>query len=127
LKPGDLTPEEYQIMKSHAEIGYKILAPIRSLKEVSRYVYEHHERWDGLGYPQGLKGEEIHFNSRLLMVAEVFDALATERVYKKAWSKEEIIQYYRENAGKSFDPAVAGALIRLLEQGRFDDTYHLAG
>lgn len=127
LKPGDLTSDEYNTMKSHAEIGYKILAPIISLKEVSRYVYEHHERWDGLGYPQGLQGEEIHFNSRLLMAAEVFDALATERVYKKAWSKEKIIQYYRENAGKSFDPDVAEALIHLLERGLFDETYRLSG
>lgn len=125
LKPDSLTPEEYTIMKSHAEIGYKILSPIPSLKEVSRYVYEHHERWDGKGYPQGLKGEEIHYISRLLMVAEVFDALATERVYKGAWTKPQLIEYYKENAGKAFEPEVSLALVRLIEQGQFDAAYNL--
>lgn len=125
LKPASLTTDEYDVMKSHAEIGYKILSPIPSLKEVSRYVYEHHERWDGKGYPQGLKEDEIHFISRLLMVAEVFDALATERVYKGAWTKEQLIDYYQENAGKAFDPDVSNALVRLIKQGKFDEAYNL--
>ncbi len=125
LKPGKLTDEEYTTMKSHSDIGYKILSPIPSLKEVSRYVHEHHERWDGKGYPQGLQGEEIHFNSRLLMVAEVFDALATERVYKPAWSKQEIVKYYHENIEKAFDEKVTLALIRIIERGEFDAIYPL--
>ncbi len=125
LKPDKLTDEEYNIMKTHPYIGYKILAPIPSLREVSMYVHEHHERMDGKGYPRGLKGDEIHFNSRFLMVAEVFDALATERVYKKAWTKSKIIKFYQENSGTAFDPKVVGALVHLVNQGTFDKLYDL--
>ncbi len=116
LKVGSLTEEEYRIMRDHVRIGYKILSPIPSLKVVSRYVYEHHERMDGSGYPRGLKGEEIHPNSRLLMVAEVCDALATERHYKPAWPMADIIDYFEERAGKQFDAAVVEALVRILKR-----------
>ncbi|MGC9329792.1 MAG: HD-GYP domain-containing protein, partial [Candidatus Hinthialibacter sp.] len=118
LKPGKLNQEEWEVMRKHPEIGYRILSPIPSLQEVSRYVYEHHERWDGGGYPQGLRGEEIHPISRLLITAERYDALSSERVYKKAWPREKIVAYYRENAGKAFDPDTAEALVRLIERNK---------
>ena len=116
LKAETLTPDEYEIMKEHSYIGYRILSPIPSLKEVSRYVNEHHERMDGKGYPQGLRGEEIHPNSRILIVAEVCDALATARSYKNAWPKHEIVQYFEKNAGAAYDPAVCEALLKLLDK-----------
>ncbi len=118
LKAGPLTKEEYEIMKSHADTGYRILAPIGRLSEVARYVYEHHERWDGLGYPRNLKGEEIHPNSRILIVAEVCDALATERCYKPAWPAHQIIDYFKDHRGTYYDKEVTDALLSLLtEQG----------
>ncbi len=116
LKGGQLSPEEYEIMKDHVFIGYKILSPIPSLKEVSRYVYEHHERMDGKGYPRGLKGDEIHFHSRLLQVTEVCDALATPRSYKPAWPLKDIVEYFDENSGAAYDPEVVKALLALLNR-----------
>ncbi len=116
LKPGKLTTNEYDLMKDHVYIGYRILSPIPSLKEVSRYVYEHHERLDGKGYPRGLVGDQIHFNSRILMVSEVFDALATERTYKPAWPLEQIRDYFTENSGLAYDPEVVKALLSRLDQ-----------
>ena len=114
LKPDTLTLEEYEIMKTHSETGYKILAPIGSLAEISIFVHEHHERVDGKGYPQGLKGDEIALPSRLLIVAEVCDALATERCYKPAWPASQIITYFRDNRGKAYDKEVTDALLSLL-------------
>ncbi|MBI1387789.1 MAG: response regulator [bacterium] len=116
LKPGPLTTDEYEKMKEHVEIGYRILSPIPSLREVSRYVYEHHERMDGEGYPRGLSGDEIHFNSRILMAAEVLDALATDRCYKKAWPLHEIVDYFTKSAGTIFDCGVVEALLALLNR-----------
>jgi len=116
LKPGKLTNEEYDKMKEHVSIGYRILSPIPSLKNVSRYVHEHHERMDGKGYPRGLNGDEIHFNSQLLVVSEVCDALAAKRCYKPPWPKEDIIQFFEENSATAFHPKVSSALISILNQ-----------
>ncbi|RJP25740.1 MAG: response regulator [Candidatus Omnitrophota bacterium] len=116
LKPGKLTTTEYDLMKDHVFIGYHILSPIPSLKEVSRYVYEHHERMDGKGYPRGLAGSDIHVNSRILMVSEVYDALATERTYKPAWPLRKIRDYFLEQAGTAYDPDVVNALLSLLDK-----------
>lgn len=116
LNKGRLSEEEHRTMKTHVEIGYQILSPIPSLREVSRYVYEHHERMDGKGYPRGLAGDEIHFNSRLLIVAEVCDALATVRIYKDAWPVEDIIKYFQETAGTSYDKEVVTALVSILNR-----------
>lgn len=120
LKPDKLTKEEFELMKEHVSIGYRILSPIPSLLHVSRYVHEHHERLDGKGYPRGLKGDEIHFNSQLLVVAEVCDALAAKRCYKPPWSKEQIVDYFSENSGTAFHPEVSNALISVL-QSRGDE------
>ncbi len=117
LKPGSLTQQEYALMKKHVEIGYQILAPIPRLKEVGRYVYEHHERFDGTGYPRGLKGSETHFNSRILMAAEVLDALAAVRCYKPAWSQKQIVEFYQQERGAIFDPMIADAVIQLIDEG----------
>jgi len=116
LKPGKLTPEEYDVMKTHAYIGYRILAPIGSLSQVATYVHEHHERMDGKGYPQGLRGDEIALPSRLLIVAEVCDALATERSYKPAWPLSDIITYFQDLCGIAYDKEVTRALLSLLRR-----------
>ena len=105
-KPARFNDEEYEIMRTHAEIGYKMLYHSQRsiLKAAAIIAHEHHERWDGEGYPLGLKGEEIHIYGRIAAIADVFDALGSERVYKKAWSMEKIVQFFKEQRGKQFDP-----------------------
>jgi len=105
-KPTKLTDNEFEFMKTHAEIGYNILkgSERKVLKAAAIVSYEHHEKWDGEGYPRGLKGEEIHIFGRITAVADVFDALASHRCYKKAWTSKKIFEYFEEEKGKSFDP-----------------------
>ena len=106
LKPGRLTVDEFEQMKAHAELGYKMLnhskRPI--LKVAATIAYEHHEKWDGTGYPRGLAGNEIHLYGRLGAIADVFDALGSKRCYKDAWKDEDIWSYFKEQKGKHFDP-----------------------
>ena len=113
LKPGKLTAEEFAIMQEHAEIGYRILAdstkPI--LQTGAAIARNHHEKWDGSGYPQKLQGEAIPIAGRIVAIADVFDALGSERVYKKAWSSDEIRSYFKEQAGRQFDPRLAGVFL----------------
>lgn len=107
-KPGKLDENEWEIMKTHAEIGYEILKnstrPI--LKAAAVVSYTHHEKWDGSGYPQGLKGEDIHIYGRITAIADVFDALGSDRVYKKAWPLAKILDFFKEQSGKHFDPTL---------------------
>ena len=105
-KPGRLNFDERLIMNSHAQIGYEMLkhSSRKLLKMAATVAYEHHENWDGKGYPRGLKGEEIHIYGRITALADVFDALGSERVYKKAWPNEKIFELFREERGKQFDP-----------------------
>jgi response regulator RpfG family c-di-GMP phosphodiesterase len=118
LKPGRLTPEEWDIMKQHPTIGLQILdgsqRPI--LKAAAVIAHQHHEKWDGSGYPQGLKGEDIHPYARIVAVADVFDALTHERVYKKAWPIDQVSDYLREVAGLHLDPYYVDILIRNLDK-----------
>ena len=106
LKPGKLNAEEWLIMRQHPEIGYQILAnserPI--LKVASTIALQHHEKYDGSGYPSGLKGTEIHVFARIVAIADVFDALSHARCYKPAWPVEEVMKVMKEGAGKHFDP-----------------------
>lgn len=105
-KPGKLTQDEWQVMQSHAELGFEMLKhsnrPI--LKAAATVAAEHHEKWDGSGYPKGLKGEEIHIFGRITAIADVFDALGSDRCYKKAWELERILRLFEEEKGKHFDP-----------------------
>jgi len=105
-KPGKLTEEEFEIMKTHAELGYEMLKGSNQalLKTASIISMEHHEKWDGSGYPRGLKGKEIHLYGRITAIADVFDALGHDRVYKKAWPLEKILDLFKEGQGKHFDP-----------------------
>ncbi len=116
-KPGRHTPEEFEIMKQHAEIGYRMLKHSNKsiLKAAAIVAYEHHEKYDGSGYPRKLKGEEIHIYGRITAIADVFDALGSERVYKKAWAIEDILNLLEEEKGKHFDPELVDLFLNNLE------------
>lgn len=108
-KPGPLTGEEWEVMKTHASIGARILAGGRSrvvqlAEEIALY---HHEQWDGGGYPNGVAGEAIPLSGRLVMVADVYDALTSDRVYREAWPTDMVLSYIHEYAGRRFDPRLA--------------------
>ena len=121
LKPGKLDDQEFFTMKSHPEIGAEILkdSPHALMQLAEKIALQHHEKWDGSGYPGGLKGEEINLEVRIVSLADVFDALTTERPYKKAWSVEEALELIQRESGKHFDPQVVehflACLPRLLE------------
>ncbi len=107
-KPASFEKAEWEIMKTHAELGYNMLKSSKKdiLKAAAIVAYEHHEKWDGSGYPRGLSGENIHIYGRITAVADVFDALGSDRVYKKAWELERILKLFKEQSGKHFDPAL---------------------
>ncbi|GAB4397146.1 MAG: response regulator [Rhodoferax sp.] len=107
LKPGRLTPDEFEIMKQHARYGYEILQGSTSvvLRAGADIALSHHEKFDGSGYPQGLRGEDIPLFGRIVAVADVFDALTSERPYKKAWSLERAREQIQAGSGTHFDPA----------------------
>jgi response regulator RpfG family c-di-GMP phosphodiesterase len=107
-KPGKLTEDEFAVMKTHTDIGYGLLknSHRRILRTAATVAYEHHEKWNGKGYPRGLKGEEIHIYGRITAIADVFDALGSDRVYKKAWELDRILNLFKEERGQHFDPQV---------------------
>jgi response regulator RpfG family c-di-GMP phosphodiesterase len=111
LKPGRLTPEEFDVMKQHATIGYEILRDSTSplLQCAATLALTHHEKFDGSGYPHGLSGQSIPLHGRIVAVADVFDALTSERPYKKAWPLEDAAAFLNEGAGGHFDPACVEA------------------
>ena len=113
LKPGPLTPEEWQIMRRHPEIGKQLVEKIPFLLGALPIVYAHHEKWDGTGYPRGLKGEEIPLGARIFMVVDAFDAITFDRPYSKAQSFDAAKAEIKRCAGKHFDPAVVTAFFRV--------------
>lgn len=113
-KPGKLDEAEWVIMKRHPEIGYRIAKSTSELEPIAEYILSHHERWDGRGYPQGLKGEVIPILSRIIAVADAYDAMTEDRIYRKAMTKEEAIEEIRRNAGTQFDPKIAQLFIENL-------------
>jgi len=117
-KPAKLTSSEFEIMKGHSTCGYNILKySSRPLLKVAAIVaYEHHEKWDGSGYPKGLKGDKIHLFGRITALADVFDALGSDRVYKKAWRDEDIFQYFRDEKAKHFDPELVDIFFKHLDE-----------
>lgn len=118
LKPSKLTPQEFEIMKTHSFIGYNILKDSENelLQEASLIALEHHEKYDGSGYPYGKAKEEISIEGRIVAVADVFDALTSLRPYKKAWSIEEAFDYIQAQKGKHFDPRVVEAFFAIKEK-----------
>lgn len=117
-KPGPLTDEELVIMQRHADIGYAMLrsSPRRTLKAAANIARDHHERWDGKGYPSGRKGEDIDLYGRITAVADVFDALLSERCYKPAWSMGQVLSLFRQERGSHFDPRLVDALFARLDE-----------
>jgi len=117
LKPGPLTPEEFDIMKRHAVIGYEILKDSQSrvLRAGAVIAHSHHEKFDGSGYPQGLAGEAIPLHGRIVAVADVFDALTSERPYKKAWEVARAVEFIRAGAGAHFDPRCVDAFLARID------------
>lgn len=115
LKKGSLEADEWEIMKAHPEHAFKLLSPISFLRPALEIPYAHHERWDGKGYPLGLKEEEIPLQARIFAVVDVFDALTSERPYRPAWPREKAVEYVRAQRGRQFDPKVVDAFLAVAE------------
>lgn len=115
LKPGKLTDEEMELMKKHPQLAFEMLSPIEYLRPALDIPYCHHEKWDGTGYPRGLKGKQIPLSARIFAVVDVWDALTSDRPYRPAWSKEKALNYIKEESGKSFDPEIVDVFLKLEE------------
>lgn len=113
-KPEKLSVDEWAIMRKHPEFAHEMLYPIEFLRPALDIPYCHHEKWDGTGYPRGLKGEEIPLAARIFAVVDVWDALSYDRPYRKAWAKEKVIEYIREQTGTHFDSMVVKVFLQAL-------------
>ncbi|MDZ5724183.1 HD domain-containing protein [Acetobacterium sp. K1/6] len=118
-KPGALNAEEWKEIKRHPEIGYRILSSVNEFSEMANCILEHHERWDGNGYPKGLKGEEISLQGRIVAVADSFDAMTSDRTYRKGLIHEAAIAEIKRCAGTHFDPLVAKILVEVVRLEKF--------
>lgn len=114
LKPGPLTDEEWKVMRLHPKLAYDMLSQIAYLHPALNIPYYHHEKWDGSGYPFGLKGEEIPIEARIFAIIDVCDALASDRPYRKAWPQEKIQEFIKGESGKHFDPAVVEKFFEIM-------------
>jgi diguanylate cyclase (GGDEF)-like protein/PAS domain S-box-containing protein len=115
-KKGKLTAKEFEVIKKHTQIGVDIIRPIQVLQSLIPLILYHHERWDGRGYPHGLKGEDIPLGARVVALADVYQALISDRPYRKAYPKEEVIKIIQEGAGSQFDPRIVDVFLNLIEQ-----------
>ncbi|MBK8821495.1 MAG: response regulator [Anaerolineales bacterium] len=106
LTPNKLTDEEWEVMRKHPQYAYEMILPIEYLRPALDIPYCHHEKWDGTGYPRGLKGEEIPLSARIFAIVDVWDALTSDRPYRAAWDKQKTLQYINEQSGKHFDPHI---------------------
>jgi putative two-component system response regulator len=114
-KPAELTDDEWAIMHQHTQFAYEMLNSIEYLRDALEIPYFHHEKWDGTGYPQGLKGEQIPIAARIFAVADVWDALTSNRPYRPAWSEDEALAYIHEQSGKHFDPRVVELFFKVIK------------
>lgn len=117
LKPASLTAEEWEVMRRHPVYSYELLWPIAYLRPAIDIPYCHHEKWDGSGYPRGLKGDQIPFSARMFAVVDVWDALLSDRPYQSAWPEEKVLDHIRNESGKQFDPHAVAAFIELARPG----------
>jgi putative nucleotidyltransferase with HDIG domain len=115
-KPGKLTDEEWQIMRQHPVYAYDWLSPIQYLYPALDIPHYHHEKWDGTGYPEGLKGEQIPLAARIFAIVDVWDALRSDRPYRKAWSRAKTIKHIKEQSGKHFDPRVVELFLKIVAE-----------
>ncbi len=113
-KPGPLTDEEWVLMRKHPQFAYDLISSINFLRPAADIPYCHHEKWDGSGYPRGLKQDQIPLAARLFTVVDVWDAITNERPYRKAWPREEALEYMRAQAGKHFDPTVVNVFLDMI-------------
>jgi len=111
---GALNDVERRLMEQHPVYAKQMLAQIDFLQPCVAVAYSHHERWDGLGYPEGLKGEEIPLPARIFAVVDQWDALTSDRPYRKAWTRESVIAYFRENSGKIYDPEIVDVFLKVI-------------
>lgn len=118
LKKGPLSGEEWKIMKTHPDLAVAMLAPISFLRPALDIPHCHHEKWDGSGYPRGLKGDQIPRAARIFTVVDVYDALMSDRPYRRAWSEQETLEYIQAEAGKHFDPEIASVFIKQVSNHR---------
>ena len=117
-KQGKLNMDEWKEIKKHPEIGYRILSSVNEFSEMADYILEHHERWDGKGYPKGLKGEEISLQGRIVAVADSFDAMTSDRTYRKGLRKDEAIAEIKRCAGNQFDPNIARLFVEVVHSDK---------
>jgi len=115
LKPGPLTTNEFEVMKTHAEKGFRIINASSEIINVAKCVLTHHEKWDGSGYPLGIAGEEIPLMARIIAIADAYDVMTHDRVYRKAMNKEEAIKELKRCAGTQFDPVLVELFLKCLD------------
>jgi putative nucleotidyltransferase with HDIG domain len=113
-KPGPLTDPEWELVRQHPGFGFEILSPIVFLQPAAEIAYCHHEDWDGNGYPQGLKGENIPKLARIVSVCNVWDALVSDQPYRRAWRQKDALSYIEDASGKQFDPKIVEAFVRFI-------------
>ena len=111
IKPGPLTEDEIAVMRTHPQVGHDLLQQVDFLRDAVDIPYNHHERWDGGGYPRGLRAEQIPLAARVFSVVDVWDALSFPRVYKPAWPEDEVIAYLRKIAGSQLDPSLVALFL----------------
>ena len=116
LKKGKLTKKEFDEIKKHPQIGVDIIRPIQSLQNVVPLIFYHHERWDGKGYSSRLKGEDIPTGARIIAVSDVYEALTSDRPYRKAYSEGEARKIIEDGAGTQFDPKIVETFLKVLEE-----------
>ncbi|SCZ80553.1 HD-GYP domain-containing protein [Acidaminobacter hydrogenoformans] len=124
-KPGRLEDHEMAIIQKHPEIGANIVKDVKSLEELSSYIRYHHERYDGKGYPEGIAGETIPIEAAIIAVSDSFDAMTSDRVYRKAMSFEVALSIVKEERGKQFHPEVVDAFVRCAERGQIPKTHEM--
>ncbi|MDP3058112.1 MAG: HD-GYP domain-containing protein, partial [bacterium] len=120
LKPDKLTDDEWTIMRKHPALGYEMLLPIEYLRPCIAIPYSHHEKWDGTGYPQGLKGEQIPVMARIFSIVDVWDAITSDRPYRKAWPENKALEYIEMNSGIYFDPQFVSVFLRMIRKRQQD-------
>ena len=119
LKEGPLSEEEWEIMRQHPIYAYNLLSTIPFLKPALDIPYSHHEKWDGSGYPRGLKGEQIPLAARIFSLVDVWDALISDRPYRGAWPQEKVVKYIREQTGKHFDPSLVEVFLEIILSDKY--------
>lgn len=119
LKPGKLSRDEWDIMRKHPDYAYDLIYPVEYLRPCLSIPYSHHEKWDGTGYPQGLRGEEIPLSARLFAVADVWETLSSDRVYREAWPQDKVMRYIERQSGTHFDPRVVELFLYVLNRNKY--------